>query len=597
MIKKMKYLTNLDNSKNKEKDSKKRINYISNRIKRLENDINKIRNKGIDNSSLLSQSKKDIYDNYITTIGEYKSKKPNENKINVRNNLLNNSVNINNNFDKFKTNKLKIFKKLNNSNNNYNSIIHEKKKFFLKNNNSLMKKVQSNNKDNTIKKIKTKNKSSNKIRNFYSFNDSYINHTEKRKNKEKRIINCNFEKLDYKFEMRNLQEKYNLLLKEHNDIEIKLNEIKKINKDLENSIYNNDNEKYLLNQIIMLSRQYMLYNNRNESEIEYEINNNDINNNDLNDNYNNSFENIILNVTDMKLNYDNILLKDEFLDGVNKYFNVSSLTSNNSFDYDHYNIIENINKIIDKKNNLNNAINKYKYLSKESNKYKNYFTFLINDLNLNNLSELDEYIKNAYINNIKENNHMKKLKLTLMNESSSKNKKGEKRIYFSTNKRINNFNHSMDISNISSNNNNKSYYSNKIVVNKKAEQNNINPIRINKIKIMKRNDYNDSNDYFLNKNKNGLLYSENNQNFNKSKRKKRKININFYERNNNYGIKNIFSNNKGKNSFFNTEEYIEDNKYFNNIGRKKIGKHLISNDFDRNYYGHIKNNSVIIFNK
>ena len=331
----MKYSTNLYKSEIKEKDSKKRIHYISNRIKRLENDINKIKSKekDKDNTSLFSPNKQDIYNNPITTIEQYKSKKSNENKINIQNSLLNNSVNVNNIFDKFSTNKLIKSKKVynNNDNYNYNSIIHEKKKFFFNINNSNKKAKDSNIKDDYINNIKIKNKSSNKIKNFFSFNESYVNHTEKRNDKGKRIIKYNFnnlEKLNYKFEIRNLQKKLNSLLKENNNIKTKLSEFKIINKDLENNIFNNGNEANLLNDIIMLNRQYTIINNRNESEIEYDLNNNNniiINNNSLsdNDNYNNSIENILLNIMDMKFNYDNNLLKDEFINGVNELFNIS----------------------------------------------------------------------------------------------------------------------------------------------------------------------------------------------------------------------------------------------------------------------------------
>ena len=601
----MKYSANLYKYENKEKDSKKRIHYISNRIKRLENDINKIRSKEKDNTSLFSLNNQDIYNNPIKTIEQYKSKKTNEDSFNIQNNLLNNSVNVNNIFNKFSTNKLITSKtKYNdNNNNNYNSIIHEKKKLFLNINNSNKKTIDSNIKDDYINNIKIKNKSSSKIKNFFSFNESYVNHTEKRNDKGKRIIKYNFnniEKLNYKFEIRNLQKKLNSLLKENNNIKTKLSEFKIINKDLENNIFNNGNEANLLNDIIMLNRQYTIINNRNESEIEYDLNNNNniiINNNSLsdNDNYNNSIENILLNIMDMKFNYDNNLLKDEFINGVNELFNISLLTDENSFDYDYNNIVESINKTIDKKNNLNNTINKYKYLSKENNKYKNYCTYLINDLNLKSITELDEFIKNLYLKNIKENHHMKKLQIALMNESSSsKPKKVRKKINFSSNMLLNCLNQSIDNNN-NSVNINKSYCSNNILMNEKS----INQNKISNKNIENRNNSIKNNGIIYKKNKNGLLFSGNKQNYNYGKSKIRKININFFnQRNNNYGIRNVFNNNISKN-VFNTKEDTEDIKYFNNIGKNKIGKQLTSkdNDFDRNYYGHIKNHSVIIFNK
>ena len=612
----------LNKSENNEKESKKRINNISNRIKRLEFDIKKIKSKEKDNTTSFNINNQYINTSAIKAIDDYNSKISKENKIDFQSKLLNNSVEINNNFNKFKMNKLyqkKTFKKINL--NNYNNIINEKKKFFLKTNASNQKAIQVNklkNKKDYLNNTKIRNSSANKIRRFFSFTQSYINHTDHRNNKEKKIIKYNFnnlEKLEYEFEVRNLKKKLNSLKNENNNINTKLNEIQIINKNLENSIYNNENEKNLLNDIIMLNRQYMINNNKNgnENEIEYDIDNI---NNQNNDNYNYAFDNIILNIMDMKFNYDKNLLMDEFTNGINKLFNESLSNKNNTFDFNFNikdNILEKINKIIDKNNNLNNSINKYKYLSKENNRYKNYCTYLINDLNLKNISELDKFIKDLYIQNIRENNQMRKLQITLMNQSSSsKTKKVRKKLYSSSNKLISSVNKSIENTNTHQYTNYKYNYNKKSdsnINNKKNIYYLINRRKQNDLngKILNRTEQLDNNhiinfknlkiDTFYKKNKNELFSSED-KNYNYNKSPKKKINMEFYnQRNNNYGIKKIFNTNINQHSLFKNERNMEDIKYFNNIEKNRIGKQLTSNNFDRDFYGNVKNHSVIIFKK
>ena len=359
----------------------------------------------------------------------------------------------------------------------------------------------------------------------------------------------------------------------------------------------------------------MINNNKNgnENEIEYDIDNI---NNQNNDNYNYAFDNIILNIMDMKFNYDKNLLMDEFTNGINKLFNESLSNKNNTFDFNFNikdNILEKINKIIDKNNNLNNSINKYKYLSKENNRYKNYCTYLINDLNLKNISELDKFIKDLYIQNIRENNQMRKLQITLMNQSSSsKTKKVRKKLYSSSNKLISSVNKSIENTNTHQYTNYKYNYNKKSdsnINNKKNIYYLINRRKQNDLngKILNRTEQLDNNhiinfknlkiDTFYKKNKNELFSSED-KNYNYNKSSKKKINMEFYnQRNNNYGIKKIFNTNINQHSLFKNERNMEDIKYFNNIEKNRIGKQLTSNNFDRDFYGNVKNHSVIIFNK
>jgi hypothetical protein len=412
--------------------------------------------------------------------------------------------------------------------------------------------------------------------------------------------------LNYKFEIRLLKKKINILKKENKEIKEKLNKIKNINENMENNLTGNGNN--LLNDIILLNKQYMSYNR------EYEFNNKNINDKLY-------FENIILNIMDLKYIYDNDLLINEFIDGVNKLLNISLLSQNNEKS-NLNNLVEKINQLIDLKNNLYNNINKYEYLLKENNKYYIYFTSLLNNLNLKNIFELDKFIKNAYIKNIKENDHMKKITDTLFNESLSTNQKTERKNHHSSNQLMNSY--SKSINNII---NNKNYKLQNFLNNKKSDSR-INPNKIDYFLINRRRKYsnnftkktlnrterieNISNSYITNQDDKNTVYQHNKNNSlaysikpyttTNKRRKKRKININLFEQRNNdfYRINNKFNktDNINQNGLLNNDNDMNDIKYYNNINEKNtINKQVNNNNFDKNFYGHVKNHSVIIFNK
>ena len=605
---------NLNNSVNNERESKKRLNNISIRIKRLENDINRIKSKGKDKEKgkeriyFISPNKTYNDDKLITTIDEYKSTKNNKNKIDnfIKKNNLYNSMNINKNYLR-KNKKHQLYeKKILNKLSNYNNMIHVKKKFNF-NKKSLLNKIVKNNRynnldidDNNIKIKKLPNKNPIQLRNFFSFSQSYTSNTENKDEVDKKINLDNFrknnmEKLGYVFEIRNLKKKLNILLKEKNELNEKLNGIKQINKDIENNIFRIEKEENIFNKLISLNKQYIIEKNQNGGE--YASNNKNNINNSIENNI--TIENIILNIMEMKFDYDNNLLKDEFVNGLNKLLNVSSLKDTN-FKI----LMKKINDLIDENNILINYINTYKFLLIEDNKYYEYFTSLINKLNLNKISDLDEFIKGLFYENIRENNNMKKIQNTLMNNTllSLEPKKQRRNHYYSTNKIIKNFGEEK---------NNKFFRANNFINDKKSDS------KIDKNKIdyyltnRKKFPNNHLNKKILNKTeqtgnnninnnlRNNLLSSfDNRQNNNFDKRKKINININnFNKRNTNYDIINTINKSITKNSLCNTEEDMGDIKYYNNNERNKIRKHLTSNNFNKNFYGHVKNNSVIIVNK
>ena len=584
----MRYM-NLGNSQIEEKNSTKRLNYINNRIKILEKEIKEIKNK--DNISFLSPNETTIKNNNIRkTIEEPNSYSIDKDGLNelLKNNRLFKTDNSKNKTKKLYERK-KLFRKKNNY--NYSSIINERKSIVLNQNTYLNNIIQKYNyidqaKNNDSYNLRTKlfdnNNSPNKLRKLFILNQSFNNNNEK--------LNLNndnkMEKLEYEFEIRQLKKKLGLKKNRNNELKQKFEEAKNINIYLENYIYQNNNKQKLLNDIIDLNKKYFqkipngLNNEKNKSNIFY--------------------ENIILNFMELKFEYENNILLDEFIGSANKLCNVhlSNINNENISNISDINLFEKINELIDIKNNLNNSINKYQYLLKENKKYFIYLTSLMNNLKVNNISDLDAFIKNIYIQNIKEYSHMQKIRETLMNKSSSS--KPKKSYYHSSNNLINpNIQNKNEIKNINLERIN--YY----LINRRRPYHNLNHNYLNKTEksenfensnFMSVQNKEDKNKNFSSKSKNmTMTYSVKNPDYYDERRKKEKNNIEVFDRNFNK-LKKMGNSYENKNYLFN-EEDIEGINYDDNIKKFKLNKHLTSNTFKNNYYQHIKNHSLIIVNK
>ncbi len=347
----------------------------------------------------------------------------------------------------------------------------------------------------------------------------------------------------------------------------------------------------------------MEYNNENEVE-------NKDNNNIL-------FENIALNIMDIKYFYENNKMIDSFIEGVNKLLKIQLLYQNN--DYDNHNIFEKINELIDIKNNLENNINKYKYLLKENHKYYIYFISLLHKLNLNNIKELSDFIKQIYIKNINENNHMKKLQITLMDAVTSPSiRKENKRHLFTSNRLTNSFSQKIHVNNFSrihsflKNKNSDSKLRQKSINNyleSRRKPHNLTQKELFKTKqidSMEKSQIININNRNNNKIYNSFYKINNNNNSEKSansyyskKRRKIKININNYNnRNDDYNGGKKVINLQNNNNLFNNEEDIGDIKYFDNNDKNKYEKFKTNKVLRKNhFYNHVKNRSAILFNK
>ena len=634
-------LMNLNNSITEEKESKKRLNYISSRIKNLEKDIFEIKNK--ESKTSMKYQKKLPENKYINTINESKLKSKfkytNSSKdFNKTSSIINeNKSNSSLSKEKQKQFQKRFFKRMN----NYNDIIHEKKNILLNINSQLNKKFQRNNfyGKNILYNMKIKSSSDNrKIRNFFSFDETYdksheikninyninlnnISHDDNdynnidNKNGVSLYKKNNMEKLEYEFEIRRLKREYDMLQKENIKIKENIENVKIKNTNLENNIFKNEDQQKILNNLHLLNKQYILYGSPNGIE-------NEFSNKNGNDNY--SIDNLILNIMDIKYYYENNLLINEFIEGINKILATVPLSNNGNNDDN--NLIKKINELIDIKNNLDNNNNKYKYFLEKNNNYYFYYKNLLNNLNLNNFTELEDFIKNLYIKNLKDNDHMQKIQNTLMSESSPGHKNKDKKSHYNSSNLITN-NISKNIYNINNYTKLQNYLSIKNTDSRLNQKNIINFIdnkrrkdleqylsRTEKLDNLNQNNNNffnlknqdeSINDYyqsFYNK-YNTFLYNKNSYNNENKKNRKiklnylyndKKVNKNFYN-----GANNVFNkyNNKTENKNYLIKNEDEDDIKYNNSIKKIIKKTYTNTNLNRKLYNHSKNHSVFIFNQ
>ena len=443
----------------------KTLNMISNRISKLEQDVNTIKNKennklSIENNTSLIFDKNPM----IKSDLEYKFKNKNTlsqknlvknelynnfDKLNIKYNANNNNTCSNNNHKyKKKINKSQIYKKIS----NYHNLINERKNILFKKNTQLHKRINTINSFKDISKISlSKNFEAYKnIKNIFNSNyfnkhKNYNNINAKNKLKNKQLDkiehfmsldklriydndmmkvlnddnnsgrNNNIERLEYEFEIRNLRKRKKNL--KHTNIEMieKLNKIKNKNIKLEKNIFKKEKHiKNIMNNLILLNKNYIIQNNTNELE-SIETNTN-ISNTD--DDF--SLKNTILNIMDIKLDYENYILYKNFYEGLNEMLNLN--LSNNNKQNNNDLIMKKIMELINAKNNLEKYNDKYTNTLKENNKYFVYFKDLLNDLNLDTIKNLDEFIHILFIKNIKQNENMKQIKKALVYKNNTFNK-------------------------------------------------------------------------------------------------------------------------------------------------------------------------------
>jgi hypothetical protein len=329
-------------------------------------------------------------------------------------------------------------------------------------------------------------------------------------------------RLEYEFEIRHLKKRRNILKKSKKEFLEKIDKIKKRNEIIENKIAEDQKYEKIINNLVVLFKKYFLQNNQNGfNSIDSSSNRS------KNDEF--SFKNIILNIMDIKYEFENNILFNKFKEGINELLDNTLFTKYNLDDLDDANIYDKVNGLINIKNNLDNTNTEYKYLFEQNNKYIIYINNLLNGLELSNFEELEAYIKGIFMNNIKENERMKQIKKALINDTSSNTTEKDNSKYQNTNQNINSTNHNV---NQNKNKLEKNYYKmKKMLIEKKNKQKNQNKInyymhnkRIDDFphKIFNRTEKNDNLqnsinqtlnlNNFLNKNK----FNSNSNNYNRN---------------------------------------------------------------------------------
>ena len=589
---------NLSTSVNFEKDSKERLNRISTKLK---NYIYQIKTK--ENAINPEISEYNKYNKYTTIT--------NESKLKTNNKSENSTPYFNKNEDnkKPKFYQTIFYKRMN----NYNNIIHEKKNELLNINSLLNKRFQRNNNygKHTLYSLKIKSSDKNKAKNYFSFDEAYNNSIEKKEinsnynsidndykhrningalstinwnKRDKRIKKNKMEKLEYAFEIRRLRRKLEKIKKENIEIKDKLNDIKEKNINLEKKILKDGEQKSIINDLILLNKQNALYDNSNglDFKSDNQSKKDNINGND-------SIDDLILNIMDIKYYYENSLLTNEFISGVNRLlYGISFFKNGNK---NSQNLIKSINELIKIKNNSTYINNKYKNLLQDNYNYYSFLTDLMKKLNLKDFSELDKLIKNIYLN-LKENEQIKKTQNILVKGFSFTHRNNEKNnLYGSSNLIFNNKNNNKikyytKLQNYINTKNSISLSKQKTSINhidkkrKKNLDNYLSQTQTEKIDFLnKNNTVRNKNDNFINiNNYYQTFYNKNNSYEDK---KEKKINLNYLD-------KDIKINKINKNNNLINNEKSNDFKYNNHIDYA-IGKTYIKND--ELLYNHDKNHS------
>ena len=126
-----------------------------------------------------------------------------------------------------------------------------------------------------------------------------------------------------------------------------------------------------------------------------------------------NLKNIYLYLKDLKYNFENAIVKDLFISGIELLLFLSKNTSDNNNNNQFNNIYYKITNLINIKNKYINDIKKYNIRKFENKKYYNYCIGLLKNLNLNGIDELYKYLKNIKSNDDKNKKNNKNEVCTL----------------------------------------------------------------------------------------------------------------------------------------------------------------------------------------
>ena len=385
--------------------------------------------KGISNR--MSNLEKDIQEIKMRNISPFLST-----KISTKNFTINL-----NNFDKKK--ELNHYISNSNPNSNYMNK-DEEKVHYISNSNSNSHIFKNLNKNKhcyqcLLKNLKHK---------YLSHNSSNINlhNHHLKKNDNKTMISK--EELEYEYEIRTLKRKLEDLKKKNEKINNKLYLLKEKNDNLEYNInsyrntYENNNGVFneesknnsIYGQLIIMKYKRNLIDKVMDIYKRNIFNFSFIKNKKSKEDY--SILNMLLNLMDMKFIYENSILYDAFLKGVDLLYQTN---------FSKYPLLKGKDKIITYTNNL---ISQERKLEIENHKYENIKKYYILHQKFEGIKNLNEFLNKIIMKNIKVEQKINKIKKVLNFEEIIKGKEKEK---------DNGINNSKIIKNILTRNQNKSY--------------------------------------------------------------------------------------------------------------------------------------------
>jgi len=278
--------------------------------------------------------------------------------------------------------------------------------------------------------FKLKNKENDKINKIKKINikNSVIRKVNKESNFKNKIKNFNknyfsFYKLEKEYEIRNLKKKIITFKIKNNTLKTKLENIKVKNSEiLDNTISSQNIRSYIISTLFNICINEILPMNLCNKE----SNNNLINN--INRNEKLTYKELLFNLMDIKLEYENKLLINKFIQGLKKMFELSNIfdTESRNINNIHYYFFF-INNLINKSKEKEINFNFKKNLHKKEDIYYNFCSQLMDTLNVYDLKELNKKI-------VKMKNRSKNVNNNINNNSKNKINlfekiKGNKNIY------------------------------------------------------------------------------------------------------------------------------------------------------------------------
>ena len=468
-----------------------------------------------------------------------------------------------------KTNSMKIFLNNKNHNNSYKKLNDIKKmknlaKYRISNIRTNINKIKNNNSYSLKRNKDISRDISSNINYYFNFDEKTIsadNSLYKSSNKNKKIyfgigkvkngkgsdkkkkINLQNIKYDNELFINNLEQEFEIIclkkklqkLKNNNEsLKQELNNIIEKNDRLEKNTKKEQNKREkIICDIIYIFNNY-------ENKIDFEEKS--------------KFKNLLLNLMEIKYNYEKIKLKNQFFDNAGqllilaKIFNDNKNINKNGINDIYYKI----KSLIKLKNKNINDIKQYNERKLENKKYYNFCLNLYKYLNINNLDNLYKYLKNIKSSNEYEIRKIIKMKSVLFDEKKSRKRE---RTYITSSvdnlirpkKYPINFNNT-DLQNY--------FNENSVRFNKKNNfSSKTSSLTINKDK----NDFFSKKDNFLKKERDGIKTTKNEN-----------IKINYYNQKNksfcnhkNFNLKNNFKTIKRiKTNILDTENIKQKEKYY-----------------------------------